>query len=167
MGGSDGPPASAGATLKLSSSDAEYNTDSGEGGIRTEKDSKRRERKYKSKYERERSGVGGRYSGLKLAQHKVLAGQSRKTRDAKDPRENLASDMAAIFRVREDDYSLAPPSLPSHVNTNRRKTLISGEDNGGAVYKLKQRSRDKNRYGSDGSSGSAANKKKKSKRASE
>ena len=75
---------------------------------------------------------------------------------------NSAPDMATIFGVREDAYSLDTPTpLPPCVNPKRSTTLTGGGDNVGAVANPNKRDDD------DGLRSGAAKKKKKSKRVSE
>ena len=108
------------------------------------------------------SGVRGGGLGLKLAQNKVSAGHSSKMRGAKDLTKNSAADMAAIFGVRVDAYSLAPiPHPPSCVDPNSSTILPDVGYNGGAVAKRKKRRRDKKNDDKDGLSGGAAKKKEK------
>ena len=53
-----------------------------------------------------------------MSHNKVSSGHSRKMRYVKDLTKNLATDMASVFRVRADAYSLdIPPPPPSRVDT--------------------------------------------------
>ena len=77
-------------------------------------------------------------------------------RDAEDLTKNSAADMAAIFGVRSDVYSLDPtPPPPLRVNPKMRTTLSGVGDSGVAFTKQKRRRRDKNREDNYSSSGSA------------
>ena len=88
-------------------------------------------------------------------------------REAKDLTKTSAANMAAIFGVREDAYSLAPPPLSLSPVDTKRMTTSSGEgDNGGAISEREKRRKDKKRYDDNGPSSGAAKKKEKRERAS-
>ena len=97
---------------------------------------------------------------LKLAQNKVLEGNSRKMRGAKNLIKNSNSDMAAIFGVSVNMYFL-PLHIPPCIDTKMRTNLSNGGDNGDAVARWKKKRRDKKRDSDGGLSGSAAKKNKK------
>ena len=79
---------------------------------------------------------------------------------------NSAADMAAIFGVSVDAYSLdTQPLPPSRINPKKRTTPPDGGCDGGIVAKRKKRRRDDNRYDNYGSSGGDAKKKMNWKRA--
>ena len=79
----------------------------------------------------------------------------------KDYLKNSAVNMATIFGVRADAYSLNTPPPPSlHVNTKRRTTPPDKGDDRGSIAEWRKSIRDKKRDNNNGSSGSAAKKKK-------
>ena len=100
-----------------------------------------------------------------MAQKKVSIGKSSRMRDAKDITKKSAADIASIFRLRADVYSLYPPApLPSNVDPTRRTTLSEKIDDRGAVAEKKKRRRDKKRNNTNSLSGSDPKKKKKNRK---
>ena len=73
-----------------------------------------------------------------LAKNNILAGHSRKMRDAKDLTKKSAADMAAIFGVRSDVYSLSAVVEP---NSNPSTLSNGGVD--GEARESKKRKIDK------------------------
>ena len=132
----------------------------GGGGLHAKKERKMWEVQDNSRGGMERSGAGGYGLSLKFSYNKLSEGHSRKMRDAKYLTKKLAADMAVIFKVRADAYSLAPPPLPpSRFNPKRSTTPPDGGENVSAVAERNKRRRDKKRYDDDGLSVGAVEKK--------
>ena len=112
------------------------------------------------KEDRDRIGIRGGGSGLKLVNNNISLGHSKKMRDAKDITKILAANMAAIFGVRVDAYSLdTPPPLPYRVNRKRRTTPPDIRYDVGAIAEWKNRRGDNQMDNDNSLSGSDADKK--------
>ena len=92
-----------------------------------------------------------------LTKNKVLAGHYCKMRAAKDLTKKSATDMAAIFGVRADVYSLL-----AVVNTESNPSTLSNRGVDGGSREQKNRSRDKKGGENGHSSGKRKKKRKRS-----